>query len=126
MKDKSDELPINQRRIVINMERETISLSAGQNQLSTQAANRIEVLTVLSQTILRELDAFRMEGIAQNSASIDLPKEVQNFEIDLIRCALLRTGGRQRQAARLLNLKTTTLNAKIKKYGINPIGLLPR
>ncbi len=109
-----------------NNEREAVLSISGQaeNRLSTQATNRIEVLTVLSQTILRELDAFRVEGSAKNSEKVDLAKEVQNFEMDLIRCALLKTNGRQRQAAHLLNVKNTTLNAKIKKYGINPMGLL--
>jgi len=36
----------------------------------------------------------------------------------MIRQALMRTGGKQRQAARLLGEKKTTLNAKILRYGI--------
>jgi DNA-binding NtrC family response regulator len=45
---------------------------------------------------------------------------VRRFECDLIRWALARTNGHQRRAARLLNIKVTTLNAKIKRYGIIP------
>jgi DNA-binding NtrC family response regulator len=45
---------------------------------------------------------------------------VRRFETDLIRWALMRTGGHQRRAARILNLKVTTLNAKIKRYRIQP------
>jgi DNA-binding NtrC family response regulator len=45
---------------------------------------------------------------------------VRRFETDLIRWALMRTGGHQRRAARMLNLKVTTLNAKIKRYRIQP------
>jgi DNA-binding NtrC family response regulator len=45
---------------------------------------------------------------------------VSRFEIDLIKRALLRTGGHQVQAAKLLNLKVTTLNSKIKHYNISP------
>jgi DNA-binding NtrC family response regulator len=53
------------------------------------------------------------------ASRIDLSEEVARYEADLIRCALLRTGGRQRAAARLLNVKISTLNAKIKRLGIS-------
>jgi transcriptional regulator with GAF, ATPase, and Fis domain len=44
--------------------------------------------------------------------------EVRQFEVSLIRTALGRTSGSQTRAAKLLGLKPTTLNAKIKRYGI--------
>lgn len=50
--------------------------------------------------------------------SLKLHDEVRKFETDLIRTALIRTGGNQSRAARLLGVKHTTLNAKIKRYGI--------
>lgn len=49
---------------------------------------------------------------------VDFYDEVTRFEIELIKRALLRTQGHQRRAARLLNLKVTTLNSKIKHYNI--------
>jgi len=51
---------------------------------------------------------------------IDLFEEVRRFEVKLIRQALEETDGRQVQAARMLGLKMTTLNEKIKRYGIDP------
>ncbi len=51
---------------------------------------------------------------------IDLFEEVRRFEMKLIRQALEETDGRQVQAARMLGLKMTTLNEKIKRYGIDP------
>ncbi len=51
---------------------------------------------------------------------IDLFEEVRRFERKLIRQALEETDGRQVQAARMLGLKMTTLNEKIKRYGIDP------
>ena len=54
--------------------------------------------------------------------NLRLHEEVQQFEIDLIRIALDRTGGSQTQAARMLGVKLTTLNTKIKKYGIECPG----
>ncbi|MDQ3713944.1 MAG: hypothetical protein M3388_17230 [Acidobacteriota bacterium] len=51
---------------------------------------------------------------------IDLFEEVRRFEKKLIRQALEETDGRQVQAARMLGLKMTTLNEKIRRYGIDP------
>ncbi|MEP6923840.1 MAG: helix-turn-helix domain-containing protein [Pyrinomonadaceae bacterium] len=85
--------------------------------------NRLQALKVLSHSILSEIEALRSEGKMNSNSKIDLAGEVQNFEADLIRCALVRTGGRQRQAARLLNVKVSTLNAKIKRFGITANGL---
>jgi DNA-binding NtrC family response regulator len=50
---------------------------------------------------------------------IDLDDEVNRFETELIRRALVRTHGNQKRASALLGLKPTTLNTKIKKFGIN-------
>jgi DNA-binding NtrC family response regulator len=43
---------------------------------------------------------------------------VQRYESELIREALQRTRGNQRRAAKLLGVKVTTLNCKIKRLGI--------
>jgi DNA-binding NtrC family response regulator len=40
---------------------------------------------------------------------------------ELIRSALKQCNGNQSRAAKLLQLKSTTLNAKMKHYGINPV-----
>ncbi len=85
--------------------------------------NRLEALKVLSNSLLYELEALQMNEQAVKGGKIDLTGEVHRFEADLIRTALLRTGGRQRPAARLLNVKVTTLNAKIKRFGIEPHSL---
>jgi DNA-binding NtrC family response regulator len=50
---------------------------------------------------------------------INFYAEIANFEIEMIRQALVYTKGNQRAAARLLGLKTTTLNSKVKNYKIN-------
>jgi DNA-binding NtrC family response regulator len=49
-------------------------------------------------------------------AEMSFYDEVRRFEIGLITRALRRTQGRQKAAARLLGLKPTTLNAKMKQY----------
>ena len=54
----------------------------------------------------------------KSGSGIDLDEEVKKFEVFLIERALERTKGSQKQAALLLKLKHTTLNAKIKRYEI--------
>ena len=97
-------------------------LTTEKNPQSSQSAavinNRLEALKVLSNSLLYELDALKMQETAVINGRIDLAAEVSRFEKDLIRTALSRTGGKQRPAARLLGVKVTTLHAKIKRYGI--------
>ena len=49
---------------------------------------------------------------------IDFYNEVQRFETALIKLALEQAEGNQARAARLLGLRATTLNSKIKLYTI--------
>jgi DNA-binding protein Fis len=44
--------------------------------------------------------------------------EVRRFEAELIKWALRLTGGHQSRAARMLGINTTTLNAKITRFGL--------
>ena len=64
------------------------------------------------------MDGLRTTTTANGNHKLKLYEEVRKFEIDLIRTALVRTAGNQSRAARLLGVKHTTLNAKIKRYGI--------
>jgi transcriptional regulator with PAS, ATPase and Fis domain len=80
--------------------------------------NHLEALKVLSNSILREIQAIHIDEQIDPAREIDLAAEVQRFEEELIRSALIRAGGRQRRAAKLLNVKVTTLNAKVKRYRI--------
>jgi len=52
------------------------------------------------------------------TSGIDFYSEVQRFETALIKLALEQTDGNQAKAARLLGLRATTLNSKIKLFGI--------
>ena len=78
-------------------------------------------LNTLRETVLQLLDEVESLAI---SRPIDIKRgarfsdEVKQFEVSLIRTALGRTSGSQTRAAKLLGLKPTTLNAKIKRYGI--------
>jgi transcriptional regulator with GAF, ATPase, and Fis domain len=59
------------------------------------------------------------------AAQLDIPEgfdfyeAVQRFEVDLIKRALLQTRYNQAKAARLLGIKHTTLNQKIRRYNLS-------
>jgi DNA-binding NtrC family response regulator len=69
--------------------------------------------------LLREVDSLRRTHQPNNGSKLALHEEVQRYEIELIRRALRRTRGNQRRAAQLLGVKVTTLNCKIKRFGIS-------
>ena len=77
----------------------------------------LENLRELACSLLSELDSLGRLSPAPSNP-MDLKDAVQRFEIDLINAALERTRGNQSKAARLLGVKHTTLNAKVKRYQI--------
>jgi len=79
---------------------------------------RIASLKVLALTLLRQVESLEKQIASENTPELNLQQEVQRFEVAIIRSALAKTGGRQRRAARLLGLKVTTLNTKIKRHKI--------
>jgi transcriptional regulator with GAF, ATPase, and Fis domain len=105
-------------------EREELDNAAPTDE-NSEASSSSSNITTLKELVLRLLCEVQCIGEA-NALSIengfDFYDEVSRFEIDLIRRALLQTGGHQVRAAKLLNLKVTTLNSKIKHYNISPNG----
>ena len=87
----------------------------------TAAEGNITSLRELTFKLLRKVESIGEAQAPDVEKGVDFYDEVSRFEIDLIRRALLWTGGNQRRAARLLNLKVTTLNSKIKHYSIRVI-----
>ena len=97
--------------------------------------HRIETLTALVSALVEEIDRLRaelsptkkyfakhnsQEGFKQaliNDVGIDFYREIELYEIELIKRALHRVRGCQRRAAELLGMNPTTLNAKIKHFG---------
>ncbi len=97
--------------------------SAGAQDQATSAL-KINTLKELTLALLKEVESLKEAQPPEGGrANVNFSEEVRRFETELIRWALLRTGGHQRRAARLLNIKVTTLNAKIKRYGIRPASL---
>ncbi|HEX3559919.1 MAG TPA: helix-turn-helix domain-containing protein [Pyrinomonadaceae bacterium] len=84
------------------------------------ASIKLKTLKELTLALLQEVESFNGGDAFDGGPGIDFAEEVRRFETDLIRWALLHTGGHQRRAAHMLKLKVTTLNAKIKRYGIRP------
>ena len=84
--------------------------------------NRLNALREVALNLLSEVESLRSAQPTRGDQNLRLYDEVKRFEIDLIRFALERTGGSQTRAARLLGVKHTTLNAKIKRYKISFIS----
>lgn len=90
--------------------------------------SRVQRLVSLATSLARETESLardrafteesnRLQGL-NLAEGIDFYKEVERFESGLIRLALDQTRGHQARAASLLHIKPTTLNSKIKLYGI--------
>ncbi|HEX6188810.1 MAG TPA: helix-turn-helix domain-containing protein [Pyrinomonadaceae bacterium] len=99
----------------------------------TGANVQAELADLLSKSVVdtktlmlrRQVSAFLDELSAQDDLrSLDLDRgislkdEVRRFEINLIELALKRSGGNQLKAARMLDLKRSTLWAKLKSFGL--------
>ncbi|MDX6710594.1 MAG: Bacterial regulatory protein Fis family [Blastocatellia bacterium] len=79
----------------------------------------IDALRELAQALIKEVEDLGTEQPVVSSNDLSFYDEVRRFEINLICQALTRTGGQQKRAARLLGVKATTLNSKIKRYRID-------
>jgi len=79
----------------------------------------IEALRELAKALIKEVEDLGTEKPIVSSNDLSFYDEVRRFEINLICQALSRTGGQQKRAARLLGVKATTLNSKIKRYRID-------
>jgi len=83
---------------------------------------RLNGLKEVALKLLSAVESIRGGHYAPDSKELRLDDEVKRFESRLIKEALAKTGGNQARAARLLGVKHTTLNAKIKRYQISVDG----
>ncbi len=103
------------------------ALETGQPDERIESSSPGSSITTLKDLVLRLLCEVQSIGEGNTptfDGGLDFYGEVSRFEIDLITRALLHTGGHQVRAAKILNLKVTTLNSKIKHYNINPNGFV--
>jgi len=83
---------------------------------------RLDGLKEVAQKLLSAVESLSVDQYPLESKKLKLDDEVKRFESRLIKEALAKTGGNQARAARLLGVKHTTLNAKIKRYQISVDG----
>jgi len=107
------------------------SVNDAHTHSASELEQRVQQLTLLAKALAREIESLQAELSTASSREqirlddgIDFYNEVERYEIELIKGALNRCGGNQTQAARLLRMKSTTLNAKMKHYGLNPVRSL--
>jgi DNA-binding NtrC family response regulator len=87
-----------------------------------QTPSSLKNLRELTLRLLREVQSIGEVHTVNLEGGLDFYSEVSRFEVDLIKRALLQTAGHQGRAAKLLNLKVTTLNSKIKHYNLSLSG----
>jgi transcriptional regulator with GAF, ATPase, and Fis domain len=96
--------------------------AASANEAQEKAASAHSMSKTLEQLALKlllEARSLNEVPMLDVRSGIDFYEEVKRFEIELIERALVFTSGSQVRAARLLNMKVTTLNSKIKHYDIS-------
>jgi DNA-binding NtrC family response regulator len=90
----------------------------------------VQQLTLLAKALASEVESLQVELATDrnhdkllefDNQGIDFYEEIERYEIELIKSALNHCNGNQTKAARLLRMKSTTLNAKMKHYGLNPV-----
>lgn len=79
---------------------------------------KINCLKTLIHAFLDEVNDMEQNRRAKQTGILNLREEVRRFEINLISSALRQSSGNQTLAAGLLGTKITTLNSKVKSYGI--------
>ena len=111
------------RAVTISNDGEAGSASNHSSQLADLANSRIQAVKSLATILLKEIEL--LETLTPKNKDIlrdenfSLAQSVEHFETELIRTALIQAKGNQRKAARILGTKVTTLNMKMKRYGIN-------
>jgi transcriptional regulator with GAF, ATPase, and Fis domain len=86
---------------------------------TASAQSMTQTLEQLALELLKEAQSLHEVPALDVRTGIDFYEEVRRFEIDLIQRTLVFTFGSQVRAAQLLKMKVTTLNSKIKHYGID-------
>ncbi|HEY8563533.1 MAG TPA: helix-turn-helix domain-containing protein [Pyrinomonadaceae bacterium] len=83
---------------------------------------RIGIVKQLLNKLLNELETVSENERVNLEENFNLYEQMKNFEMDIIRQALYLTDNNQRLAAQMLGINYTTLNAKMKRYGIGCKG----
>jgi DNA-binding NtrC family response regulator len=103
------------------------------DKTQSELENRVQQLVLLAKGLANEIETLQVQishdrppfapkPVDFDNDGVDFYKEIERYEIELIKGALHQCHGNQSRAAKLLHMKSTTLNAKMKHYGINPVG----
>jgi transcriptional regulator with PAS, ATPase and Fis domain len=79
---------------------------------------RLSIVRQLLNKLLVELETVGESERINLNEDFNLHEQVRHFEIDIIRHVLYLTNNNQKLAAQMLGINYTTLNAKMKRYGI--------
>jgi transcriptional regulator with PAS, ATPase and Fis domain len=103
---------------------ETIETQTGEQLSYTYVTDdkswnqELKTLSKLALVILGEIKALESVNRINVGCGIDLSGEVRSYEINLIKMALLHSGGSQLRAAQLLGISESSLSSKMKRYKI--------
>ena len=81
---------------------------------SEELHTKLATIRDLIGSLQTELENLQMINLPEMDDDFDFYREVESYERKLIQNALRRCGGSQVKAARLLKMKPTTLNSKMK------------
>ena len=81
---------------------------------------KLATIRDLLASLQAELENVHLSNLPEIDDDFDFYREVERFERNLIQNALRMCGGSQVKAARLLKLKPTTLNSKMKVLNLLP------
>jgi DNA-binding NtrC family response regulator len=111
--------------------RSVVLTGEGQNLTgSSRAVDRVRGLKDLVYALMKEVQGLEHDDLLSKLTAqrevhsldieqgINFDNVVRQFETNIIKQALVITGGNQARAARLLGIKANTLNYKIKLYNI--------
>ena len=79
----------------------------------------LDRLRELAIDLHEQVESLAKENPANRTESLTLREKVHRYELELIHEALRRTKGNQRKAAKLLGIKPSTLNSKLKSQSKN-------
>jgi len=92
------------------------SLSLVKSEEAAGGMRKKKVLSALEDKLKKELFSLFIEFFCQQP--LCLRELIEDLEKGLILNTLSKVGGNQKEAARALGIKYTTLNEKIKRYNI--------
>lgn len=94
-----------------------VKKDSGLKELVGSLSKALDTLESMREVELQQLMNLHSQLFPKDG--IDFYKLTENYEKSLIRHALRKTKGNQTKAAKLLNLRLTTLNSMIKRYEIS-------